>query len=103
MVKRAKSSGSGHGEVTERTLSAGMVKKLKEGTPQFITIAGQRKKIFAGNLHPGGKIKWYKRSDTGKIAVCRPDMDRARESKYRPHSKKEPYSGDNRVGKKGSY
>ena len=101
--KRPKSSGSGHGEVTERTLSSSMIKKIKDGEPQFITIQGERKKVTPSNLHPNGKIKWYKRSDTKKIALCRPNVDRMKRAKYIPHSKKEPYSGDIKLGKKGGY
>ena len=103
-TKRPKSSGSGHGPVTERTLSATMVANLKRGIPQYINIAGVKKQVHLSNIHRGRVIKWYKRSDTKKIALCRPGVDKKRTSQYRPHSKIEPYTGDARQYKpKGGY
>ena len=96
---KSKSSGSGHGEVTVRTLSKSMVSKVKSGDAQYINIGGKRVKVTKGNIHPGGNIKWYVRSDTKKIALCRPGSDKKRKSKYKPHGKREPYTGDT----KGNY
>jgi ribosomal protein L13 len=83
MGKRRALRSVGHGPIYSRRIRLGQ---------KTVIIKGQKKKITRSNIR-GGRIYWYKRSDTGKIALRRFSSDRKRRATRRA-MRHRGYSGD---------
>ena len=71
---------SGHGDVHYKILGKRQLKELKATGHTYVTINGVKKKVTPGNLtRHNGKVAigWYRRSDTGKIALRQFARDRS--------------------------
>lgn len=85
---------AGHGSVYRQKLSSAQLATLaKKGAVTVKLRHGPRKRITKGNKFPDGHIEYYKRSDTGKIAVRRPGSDAKRSAQHMSRKKK-PMVGD---------
>ncbi len=59
---------SGHGNLHTRKLTASQLRKIQTEGRCTITIGGEKKTVTPGKVR-NGKIQYYRRSDTGGIAL----------------------------------
>ena len=90
--KRTGKGYAGHGKINTRKLSDYEKKQLRTKGSITVTVGGTKKKITKQNV-ANGRIQWYRRSDTKKIAVTRPGSDKKRASRHKKTPKK-PFVGD---------